>query len=342
MTPFGSKKGMFYFFYPLVFAGVIALIIDQVLVNVILPLRTDIDNSYKIERLLGETDPNEIPVFGSSKGRSSFIPDSLGDDVFNYSMEKSNFDVIEFLLETELKKDKSTPIIIEFNSRSFVHRPSHTIDLATFIPAADNEEVVDYLDRNGRLDKYQLIPGVRYYGSYIRYLRSLTRKVTSSKITNRGGIFIDFYPGDRLLTRYTDSRYRMIEKRADLEAKEASGVPLTYMEVQLLDQLQISLDFAYNEDRIARFEQIVQEHPNRDFLMVFTPHHPSELAGLKNADKLYELMDHWNNDIPNLHAFDYSAFPLPDSCFKNSSHINLEGARRFCEVLNDDIAHLLK
>ena len=109
----------------------------------------------------------------------------------------------------------------------------------------------------------------------------------------------------------------------------------------MLDQLQISLDFAYNKDRIKKFEDMVKAHPNRDILMVFTPHHPSELAGLKNREKLYELMDHWNEDIPNLYAFDYSDFPLPDSCFKNSSHINLEGARRFCAVLNDDIAHLL-
>ncbi|HKK39205.1 MAG TPA: hypothetical protein VJ949_07295, partial [Cryomorphaceae bacterium] len=126
MTPFGSKKGLRLFIIPLVIAVLVALAIDQVFQHFVLPLRTDISNSYKIERLLGETSPDEIPVFGSSKGRSSFIPDSLGENVFNYSMEKCNFDVIFFLLETELSKDKSGPIIIEFNTRSFLHRPEHT------------------------------------------------------------------------------------------------------------------------------------------------------------------------------------------------------------------------
>jgi len=341
MTPFGSTQGLKLVTLTLLLAAVVALTIDQIFQHFVLPQRTDISNSYKIERLLAETDAEEIPVFGSSKGRSSFIPDSLGDNVFNYSMEKANFDVIFFLLETELAKDKDGPIIIEFNTRSFVHRPDHTIDLSTFMPVEDNQTVIDYLDENDRLDDFQLIPGVRYYGSYIRYLRSLTRKVTSNKVTNRGGIFIDYYPGDELLKRFTDSRYKMIEKRAELEGKQASGIPLTYMEVQVLDQLQMNSDFAENKERIAKFETMAKEHPNRDFIMVFTPHHPSELAGVRNMEKVDSLFNYWNTNIPNIHAFDYSHFELPDSCFKNSSHINLEGARRFCAVLNDDIDYLL-
>lgn len=341
MTPFGSKEGFFHFVVPFVAVILVALVFDQLFEHFVLPLRTDISNSYKVERLLYETHEDEIPVFGSSKGRSSFIPDSLHPDVFNYSMEKSNFDVISFLLETELKKNKVTPVIIEFNARSFVHRPAHTIDMSTFIPAHQSDEVVNYLSENDRLDEYQLIPGVRYYGSYVRFLRSLTRKATSSKITNRGGIFIDYYPGDELLTKFTDSRYKMIEKRKQLEDKKASGIPLTYMEVQILDQLEIGSDFDENKERIALFETMVKAHPQRDFIMVFTPHHPSELAGVRNLDRIDSLFNHWNQNISNLHALDYSRFELPDSCFKNSSHINLEGARRFSSVLGQDIADLL-
>lgn len=326
---------------PLVMAAIVALAIDQIFQHLVLPLRTDISNSYKIERLLGETSPEEIPVFGSSKGRSSFIPDSLGENVFNYSMEKCNFDVIFFLLETELAKDKDSPIIIEFNTRSFIHRPEHTIDMAAFMPVQNSEKVTEYLAENNRLDRFQLLPGVRYYGSYIGYLRSLTRKVTSKKITNRGGIFIDYYPGDELLQKFANSRYKLMEKREQLEERKASGVPLTYMEVQLLDHLQMNSDFANNTERIEKFENMAKDHPNRDFIMVFTPHHPSELVGVTNLEKVDSLFNHWNTDISNIHAFDYSTFPLPDSCFKNSSHINLEGARRFCAVLNDDIDYLL-
>ena len=341
MTPFGSKEAISHFIFPIIAAIAIALLVDQLFEYFVLPLRTDISNSYKVERLVMETHENEIPIFGSSKGRSSFIPDSLHPDVFNYSMEKCNFDVIAFFLEVELQKDKHTPIIIEFNARSFVHNPSHTIDLSTFIPMHGSEEVVDYLAENDRLDKYQLLPGVRYYGSYVGFLRSVSRKVTSKKITNRGGIFMDYYPGDKLLRRFTDSRYKMIEKRAQLEAKEESGVPLTYMEVQILDQLQLGSDFGDDKERLAVFEKMVKDHPEREFIMVFTPHHPSELAGIRNLNRIDSLFNYWNENFENLHALDYSRFELPDSCFKNSSHINLEGARRFCSVLSDDIHYLL-
>jgi len=209
------------------------------------------------------------------------------------------------------------------------------------MPVQNSEKVTEYLAENNRLDRFQLLPGVRYYGSYIGYLRSLTRKVTSKKITNRGGIFIDYYPGDELLQKFANSRYKLMEKREQLEERKASGVPLTYMEVQLLDHLQMNSDFANNTERIEKFENMAKDHPNRDFIMVFTPHHPSELVGVTNLEKVDSLFNHWNTDISNIHAFDYSTFPLPDSCFKNSSHINLEGARRFCAVLNDDIDYLL-
>lgn len=329
------------FIVPLLIAAVIAITLDQIFEHTVLSFRTDISNSYKMERLLGETPQDEIPVFGSSKGRSSFIPDSLGENVFNYSMESANFDVIFFLLETELDKDKDGPIIIEFNTRSFVHRPSHTIDLSTFMPIGKDERVIEYLRENGRLDRFQMVPGVRYFGSYIRYLHSISRKATSNKITNRGGIFIDYYPGDELLKRFTNSRYKMIEERNMLESKKKSGVPLTYMEVQMLDNLQINSDFTENPERVLKFEEMAENNPNRDFIVVFTPHHTSELAGVRNLEKIDSLFAHWNKDIPNIHAFDYSTFPLPDSCFKNSSHINLDGARRFCSALNDDISYLL-
>jgi hypothetical protein len=342
MMPFGSTKALKYFLYPLLGAVIIALSLDQTFEHFVFPYRNTIDNSYKVERLLTKEAPDEIPIFGSSKGRSALIPDSLGKNVFNYSMEKCNFDVISFLLKTELAKDKTTPIIIEFNARSFVHKPSHTIDLATFVPNGEHKSVRDYLKENGRLDKYQMIPGVRYFGSYLRYLRSLSRKVTSKKIISRGGIFMDTYPGDELLNRFTTSRYEMIKRRNRLEEKEASGVPLTYMENQTLEMLQISLDFTFNKGKIEEFEALAKEHPNRDILIVYTPHHPSELKGIKNTEQLHALLNHWRKDIDNIHVFDYSAFPLENDCFKNSSHINLKGARLFCEVLNDELAPFLQ
>lgn len=289
-----------------------------------------------------EYHPHEIPVFGASKARSSFIPDSLGENVYNYAMEKCNFDVIFFLLKLELEKEKDAPIIIEFNSRSFVHRPEHTIDLATFVPLTYDERVVDYLRENGRLDKYQLIPGVRYFGSYVNYLRDLNRSESKNKIINRGGIFLDYYPGDELLTTFMNKRYSMIARRDTLEKKQNSHRTMTLTDKMELSQLQVALNFDEDKKRIHKFETMVKEHPNRNFIIVYTPQHHSEIAGIENYDRIDSLFLHWNEDIPNLYAFNYSKMPLSDSCFKNSSHINLRGARIFSSQLKKDIGFLLE
>ena len=119
-------------FFIIAFIGV-ALGMDQVVQRWFI-FNDPASNPSKIRRLVESEDPGEIPVFGSSKGRSAFIPDSLAPTVYNYSMERGNFDIVEFLLETELAKPRKTPVLLEFNHRYFIHAPSYTIDMATFAP----------------------------------------------------------------------------------------------------------------------------------------------------------------------------------------------------------------
>lgn len=330
------------FLVPFGIAIIFALALDQVFQRYVLTQETELSNTHKVKMLMEEYHPNEIPVFGASKARSSFIPDTLGKNVYNYAMEKCNFDVIFFLLKLELEKEKDAPIIIEFNHQSFIHRPQHTIDLSTFVPLAYDERVVDYLRENGRLDKYQLIPGIRYFGSYMNYLRDLNRTGTEKKIISRGGFFLDNYPGDELLTTFMNKRYAMVARRDTLEKKQKSRHTMTLTDKLELEQLQLALNFNEDKDRIHKFEAMVHEHPNRDFIIVYTPQHHSEIVGIENYDKIDSLFLHWNEDIPNLYAFNYSKMPLSDSCFKNSSHINLRGARIFSSQLKKDIGFLLE
>ena len=338
---FDSKNGLYYFLLPFVVAIVIALTVDQIFDKYILPRQNKISNVVKIKRLMYELHPEETPVFGSSKARSSLIPDSLGADVFNYGMESCNMDVIFFLLQLELEKDKDAPIIIEFNPRSFLHIPEHTIDISTFTPVLDDERVVEYLEENGRLDKYQTWPGVRYYGSYIGYLRNFLRKRTSDKRINRGGIFMDKFPGEEVFQTLIGLRLNKINRRKELEKMKADGEILTHKEKRELEYLSYFLDFANVPDRIERFNNILREHPNREFIIVFTPHHWSELEGVRNYEEIEELFKTWNEDFDNVTALNYGKFPLPDDHFKNSSHVNIHGARKFCSALIDDVRDII-
>ena len=91
MYPFLNRKNFLTFLAPFGVAIIVALVIDQFFHHVVLARDIELSNTQKVKMLLEETHPEEIPVFGSSKARSAFIPDSLGPNVYNYAMPKCNF-----------------------------------------------------------------------------------------------------------------------------------------------------------------------------------------------------------------------------------------------------------
>ena len=319
------------------------LFIADLITEKFLIYRHEQNNAAKLDQLIHSTDPLQAPIFGSSKARSAFIPDSLGSHFYNYGMEKCNFDVIEFLLELELEKERNSPIIIEFNHRSFVNNPMHTIDVATFIPSIEDKRVQNYLKRNDRYEFYYHLPGFRYYGSYWNYIRSSFREHTGNdKVIDDGGVFISYVAKPDIMKRFVDSRLAKIERYHELTEKKNNPKKVFSKEERMeLKFLTVYLMFDNDKKRIDRFEELVKSAPDRKFFIVYTPQHWSELEGIMNFDEIEALFEHWNNDIPNLYALDYSHMNLADSCFKNSSHINMAGAKLFSQQLNRDIQSIL-
>ena len=303
-------------------------------------------NPSKIERLILSEDPEEIPVFGSSKARSSFIPDSLGPTVWNYAMEKCNFDVTEFLMEVELAKPRKGAVLVEFNHRFFVHAPDHTIDAATFVPNIGLPGVREYLERNGRFEERFLVPGLRYFGSVQEYIRKGSSDEDAndelSRVSEKGGLFTERAAPTRLLASQVAARQRSIEMRFKLQhdvddVKEAVSAEDRYK----LRYLDAFLLFSAPKERVDRFEELVASRPDREILVVYTPQHWSEMEGVANKQEITELFKLLQKRHPNLHFYDYSMMELPDSAFKNSSHLNNQGARAFCAALKRDAGQYL-
>ncbi len=77
--------------------------------------------SNKLQRLINENHNDEIPIFGSSRAEKGYLPDSLGDNFYNYGLPNQSFDVTAFLLQFELQKNKQLVEMIRNNpSRQFV------------------------------------------------------------------------------------------------------------------------------------------------------------------------------------------------------------------------------
>ncbi len=319
----------------LILFWIIALTLDVFFSQFVI-MQSELSNEAKVNRLITNNDPDEVPVFGSSKARSAFIPDSLGQHVYNYGMEKCGFDVVNFLLETELSKPKTSPIIVEYNHRSFISAPNHTINASTYVPNLQHDEVTTFMEQHDRLETRYSIPGLRYFGSYFYYLRYYFKSQAGTRKTvSKGGVFSEFALSEAQFSTLVDNRLEMIEKRAALtEAKNDVKKAISSggrMELKSLNQY---LSFSFDSTLVEEFKSLVKNHPERTVILVYTPQHWSETEGIDNLPEMQAFYQSLQNELPNLVVLDLSTLELPDSSFKNSSHLNAAGARTFSSALN--------
>lgn len=322
---------------------VIALCVDQ-LVQRRFIFNDPASNPSKVRRLVQSEDPREIAVFGSSKGRSAFIPDSLAPTVYNYSMERGNFDIVEFLLATELAKPRTTPVLLEFNHRYFIHAPHFTIDMATFAPNVGEPGVKDFLRKNDRLEARFMIPGLRYFGSIEGYIqKGLDEGGTTTRQSVKGGLFTERAVEPVQMANQVAARERSIARREKLEhAKNDVKEAISAEDRYRLTALNSLLLFNAPKERVARFAELVASRPDRQILVAYTPQHWSELKGIANFNEITALFDSLEQRHPNLHFYDYSHMELPDDAFKNSAHLNNKGARAFCTAFKRDAGQYLQ
>src|SRR5579863_6817697 len=98
-------------------------------------LTSNICGAYKVNRIINETHPEEIPIFGSSRAEQGYLPDILGTKYFNYGLNGAGPSVMLFFLKEECKKKKNSPLIIlNFDMSGFI-RPIG--DISNYIYNAD-------------------------------------------------------------------------------------------------------------------------------------------------------------------------------------------------------------
>ena len=304
-------------------------------------MKSELSNEGKLNRLLTDNAPDEIPVFGSSKARSAFIPDTLGKNVFNYGMEKCGFDVINFLLSIELEKEKTSPIYIEFNHRSFISDPSHTVNASTYVPNLEHERVAHFLEQNESLEFRYRIPGLRYFGSYFYYLRYFIKeKSGSNKIVSRGGNFSKFELSERVFSTLVENRLKLIQQREELEyALQHKEEVISSAGRKKLETLHSYLQFTYSKTLVRNFKELAAGHPNREIYLIQTPRHWSETRGVGNIEEMEAFYKQLDSELNNVHVIDLSSLPIADSGFKNTSHLNLTGAQLFSAALRKELGH---
>ncbi len=301
----------------------------------------DFSNQGKVKRLIDGSNPNEIPVFGSSLARSSFIPDSISPDCYNFGMGKALYDVTRILLKIECGHDKESPIIFELNPRTFIRDPKSSINTSTFIPLLYDARIEHFMRESDTFNWQYKVPGLRYFGNYFEYGISPLRRTSGTKRDNRG-VMLETKTQDsteisvfaRRLENMTSERNRLLEKLHD---------PNKYFDPvddYILKQVNSMIYFSYDTAYIEEFESLIRNNPKRKFILVTVPANPNFIEPLPNFDSFLKFANNLAEKFPNAYYLDYHQLPTEIDHYKDPMHFGTKGANVFMTTFQKDFERI--
>ena len=265
-------------------------------------LKSHIGGAYKINKILREVDPDEIPIFGSSRAEMGLIPDTLGKHFFNYGLYHTRIDVALFFMKQECKKKKHNPwMIINFD---FEGLSSNIGDISNYLYNATDPEVKKLMSSDYKF--YYSIPMVKYFGRFENIYRSyLTEKTEATKVVNKGAVMETQVIGKKEFARVMDKR---------------NSNPITF-----------EYDKKLNDDLV----NILNNNKDRKFVFVVAPYYPN----CYNDTNVIPFNNYLNflRKFPNVYVFDCGHMDLPDSLYFNTSHVNFKGAIQYSRALRDSL-----
>jgi hypothetical protein len=267
-------------------------------------LNTESAGYSKINRLI-KYNGEEIPIFGASRARNSYIPDTISPFAYNYGLDEACFLSTNALLNIELAKKKTSPVIIDF-----VYWHWYTIgDIADYIPFSHNKNISDLLKEVGVYKKTYSIPGLRYFGYYDYYTKEyLNQFIQFNKVVIKGFTHPTPPPS-------------FDEKKFKQDVTKRLGEPT-----------QASVD----KRQIAMLIKHIKSNPQRHFYLTISPFHHSFFKTLQKPESMDSLFNYLKS-LPNVSFLDYSKVDYPDSLFLNTTHVNYYGAIRFSKKLSEEL-----
>ena len=134
---------------------------------------------YKMERLYGNADNNEIAIVGSSRAQAHYVPSLISTNCFNYGCDGQSFGETLFHLSALKKRGGGAPIIVNFDP------------WWSTISGSDGSFVCDYrlAPQSGRVHGVDAIPGIRFYGCLRKSVTDwLNAKQSVTKVIDNGAV----------------------------------------------------------------------------------------------------------------------------------------------------------
>lgn len=269
-------------------------------------LNSQITGAYKINRIINENHPNEVPILGSSRALCAFIPDLLGENYFNYGLSNAQDDVVLFLLKEEMKKEKRNPMILVNLDIDGLTRSIG--DISYYLYNSNHPQVRELL--NDKFRPHYRVPFIKYYGYYEEYFKdNLNDRMNLTKFTNKGASSEKNF--------FTEEKFQQFIRQRDSSSVVFKNDP------------QLKLEF----------EKLFNQNPGRYFVFVIAPYHESYFRNYKNADELQRFLKDWDAR-ENVKVLDFSKTPMPINMLLNTSHVNYRGAQKFSQILKDSLVNL--
>jgi len=261
-------------------------------------------------RHLYEENASEIPIFGTSRARCGYVPDEIGFDTYNYGIDAASLDVINTLLQIELAKPKTTPIIINLEIGSLYDIGDHS----AYIPFVIDPRIRELLKHYDAMKWRYYFPGIRYFGYYDWYLK----------------LFIN---GSRSGTKRVERGYTY-----ELDSVRADPAAFAQM---VRARSQMSLGYNPNEEQDRRLLSNIRAHPERLFFLVYSPYHSSCFAHFDDAEK-FQAFKMELSALRNVVLIDWGRLDYPDDFFSDTTHLNRAGAVDFSRRLGSRLREVLR
>jgi len=264
-------------------------------------------NAGRVYHLLREAG-DEIPIFGSSRVYHDYVPAQMGVNAYNYGLDGASYEVTDALLQIELAKPKTTPIVIDLKPEA-----DHDIgDPATYIPFVFDSRIRGMLVRNDAIVWRFFVPGLRYFGYYDYYLKELVNdRAQVMRRVERGFTYERYWTFDR--ARLDDA----VTKR-----------------------LRSTNGFFPDEGQDQRLIAQIRAHTERLFFLVYSPVHASCFTSFQNAAE-FAAFKQSLAALPNVVVLDFSRTDYPDQWFMDTNHLLYDGAVDFSRRLGERIKAVL-
>jgi len=267
--------------------------------------KSQISGAYKINRILTQTYPDEIPIFGDSRAEMGLLPDSVGDNFFNYGLYSTGYDVTLFFVEEECKKTKKRPeLIVNLNLSGFTYGLG---DISNYLYNINDDGVKKLLGDDYR--PYFSIPFIKYYGRFESIFRTyFVENSLMAKVINNGASL--------------ENQSIPVAQFRALVAKREEDLPI-FRTAEVLQNKLLG---------------IIKAHPNRLFVFVIAPYHPCcfDSTNINTGHAFIHML----RTYKNVRVFDFSKSVFDESMFFNTSHLNYKGAVYYSRLLHDSLSRI--